>query len=92
MFKKISVVLVFALLAGVVIFSACNKDDVPKDPEAAGRALAKEVCNCFKNSNDYSNYTKCLEDARAKYVNHWTNSDFQRTYQEAVVNCIYESR
>ena len=48
MFKKVSIVLVSALLAGFVIFTACD-DEEKVDPVAAaadGKAYAQVRCEC----------------------------------------------
>ena len=50
--KFISVSVAAAVLAGVVTFSACKKDD-KDDPVADGKKAAQEECACFDHLSPY---------------------------------------
>ena len=53
-FKKPSILLSTILLAGIVAFSACKKDNTP-----TGTKAANEMCDCISKTKD-TEITKCV--------------------------------
>ena len=73
MFRKISIVLVSALLAGIVVL-ACKKDE--KDNlEADGKAVAKDLCECLEKVSDEVEAEICYEELRKKYYEKYSDND-----------------
>jgi len=64
--------MVVALLAGVVVFSSCKKDDSTAD---IGKKAAKEVCDCFKQST-LIKFASCMEDWEIKYGKYEDDDEF----------------
>ena len=102
MFKKLSIILVSALLAGVVIFSACNKEDEKSDGTKAG----EELCACidgidlddFDEDDEASNFELlgCALTIIGKYNMKWdddaedfvfNNASDQKDFDAAIAKC-----
>ena len=73
--KFLSISLITALLAGIVTFSACKKDD--DDPAADGKKAAQEECACndhlksFKDLEDWDDLTSAQEAAFETAYDKW---------------------
>ena len=99
-FKKASFILSITLLTGILIFSACKKDE--KDP--AGTKAAKELCDCASKTNETESGL-CILGWLGKYMNQFDfdfNMDdetldvnevkfkdktFQRDFESQIVRC-----
>ena len=94
--------MVAALLAGVVAFSACNKDD---DPTDEGRKAAKEICACFDHITSftgveinegnavaffvaYGKFEDCIDRLEGKYAKFEGNSAFENAAQKELAKCV----
>jgi len=78
----VSISMVVALLAGVVAFSACVKDD---DPAEEGKRAAKALCDCWKQASA-NKYDECVDKVSKQYEKWWKSND---KFWEAIVlyNC-----
>ena len=87
MVKKVSIVLVSALLAGIVVVSACKKDE-KNNPETDGKAAAKELCKCLEKVSDEDEAEKCYEELRKKYYEKYSDNDaFAIAFEIAIEDC-----
>jgi hypothetical protein len=87
MLKKVSIVLVSALLAGVVIVSACKKEG-KDNPEADGKAAAKELCKCLEKVSDEDEAEICYEKFRKKYYEKYPDNDvFEIAFEIEIKDC-----
>ena len=80
------ILIVTALLAGVVVFSACKKDD-DNDPVKAGRKAAKDMCDCFKMA-DPIKVSKCYLNVLKKY-NKWLDNEEFIDEIDVAINCEF---
>jgi len=86
MFRKVSIVLVSALLAGIVVL-ACNKDE-KDNPEADGKAAAKELCKCLEKVSDEVEAEICYEELRKKYYEKYSDNDaFAIAFEIEIEDC-----
>ena len=96
-FKRSYIVLSFALLAGIVTFVACGKDDTP-----TGTKAGNEMCDCVSKTKEsemtscmlkwYSNYSEYFEfdfddleseDMPIKFK----NAKFEKDFNAALTKC-----
>ena len=97
-FKRSYIVLSFALLAGIVTFVACGKDDTP-----TGTKAGNEMCDCASKTTEsemascmlkwYSNYSEYIEidlsidpeseDMPIKFK----NTKFEKDFNAALTKC-----
>ena len=99
--KFLSILMVAAILAGVVTFSACNKDD---DPADEGRKAAKEICACFDHITSftgveinegnavaffvaYGKFEDCIDRLKDKYAKYEDNSAFDNSALKELAKC-----
>ena len=61
--KKVSIVATVALLAGIIAFSACKKDNTPK-----GTKAGNELCDCLSKTTQQTQ-ASCLYDWYVRYDN-----------------------
>jgi len=80
--KILSISMVVALLAGVIVFSSCKKDDSSAD---IGKKAAKEYCDCFKESTAIK-FLACAEDWENKYVKYEDDNEFLQALGTYVCN------
>lgn len=72
------------LIISILLFSSCASKD-PKD-------LAKEYCDCIKNSLESSDNQSCLELAKEhKEILEGDNDQLQK-YSDELVNCTNVSK
>ena len=87
MFKKKSIVLVSILLTGVILVSACKKDE-QDNPEADGKAAAKELCECLEKVSDEDEAEICYEELRKKYYEKYSDNDaFAIAFEIEIEDC-----
>ena len=88
-FKRLSFVLSISLLAGIITFSACKKDE---DSEAIGVKAAVQMCNCLTEMEDSEDEEdmagfECMLDFYNKYGKYF-NSDFDFDSEFTDINNI----
>jgi len=74
--------MVAALLAVVVLFSSCKKDDSSVD---IGKKAAKQLCDCFKESTAIK-FLSCFEDWVEKYEKYEDDDEFFEGVDSYVCN------
>ena len=72
--KLLSISILSVLLAGSIVFYACNKKD-ELTPADDGRATAQQICDCFKAAaGDYDAIETCIAEYN-RIRNTWTAGD-----------------
>jgi hypothetical protein len=88
--KFLSISFVSVMLAGVVAFFACNKNN-DLTPAADGSNLAGELCDCFtKAGNDDAKKLICLSDfetKRDKWKDAADAEAFDVAFKQAIASC-----
>ena len=100
--KKLSIPVSLVLLAGVVTFSACKKDNTP-----AGTKAANEMCDCASKTKEsemascmlnwYSNYSEYFDIDFDSITNYdpesgelpfaFNNSKFEKDFYAGIAKC-----
>ena len=89
--KKVSILASAAILAGMIAFTACKKDDPPK-----GKKAADEFCDCLKKKTDleigicviswgvkYEDYVEIdYEEFDINFKNKTFENDFMKQFQK----------
>ena len=87
MLKKVSIVLVSALLTCIVVVSACKKDE-KNNPEVEGKVAAKELCKCLEKVSNEDEAEICYEELRKKYYEKYSDNDaFAIAFEIEIENC-----
>ena len=99
-FKRSYIVLSFALLAGIVTFVACGKDDTPTGTKAgnemcdcASKTTESEILSCtLKWYSKYSDYIEIDFDFESDLESEdmpikFKNSKFEKDFNAALAKC-----
>ena len=89
-FFKIS--LVTAVMAGVVAFYSCKKDN-NLTPADDGKNLAQKLCDCFTKAGNDEAKLACISDFESKKDKWRDEADakaFEAAYKQAITSCANE--
>jgi len=72
-----------AVMAGLIVFSACKKKDTDAD---IGRKAAKEICACMSQKTDLQK-AACLDALDDKYAKYENNQEFIKASAAELIYC-----
>ncbi len=83
-FKKLSILSSVILLAGIITFSACKKDD----DDLNGTKAAQELCDCLtKAGSDEVKVDACSEALYSKYGSKTESEKFITDFMNELLKC-----
>ena len=81
--RKVFILLIAAVMAGTIAFTACKKKETDAD---MGRKAAKEMCNCMSKNTDAAKES-CLDALDDKYLKYENSVEFARAAAAELIMC-----